>query len=55
MNDEEFDEEIMDQIKQTVRITIKTMEVYWEELQKSSLPDEIKKAVFISLSNKEEK
>lgn len=40
--DDEDEKEIEDQIRQTVKLTIKTIEILLEELEKSSLPQEIK-------------
>ena len=42
-----FDEEkeMEEEIRDTVKIWIKTLEILYEELQKSNLPDEIKKQI----------
>ena len=44
----EFDEEI----RATCKITIRTLEIFYEELQNSSLPDEIKTALVVSKAGK---
>jgi hypothetical protein len=44
----EFDEEI----RATCKITIRTLDIFYEELQNSSLPDEIKAALLVSQAGK---
>ena len=43
----EFEEEI----RATCKITVRTLEIFYEELQKSSLPDEVKLALLASKAN----
>lgn len=52
-----FDEEkeMEEEIRDTVKIWIKTLEILYEELQKSNLPDEIKKQILLNYGNKESK
>ena len=52
-----FDEEkeMENEIRDTVKIWIKTLEILYEELQKSNLPDEIKKQILLNYGNKESK
>ena len=40
--------ELDEEIRATCKITIRTLEIFYEELQKSSLPDEIKTALLVS-------
>ncbi len=41
LNNEEL-EEMKNEIRQQVKFSIMTMEIFWEELQKSKLPEELK-------------
>ena len=52
-----FDEEkeMEEEIRDTVKIWVKTVEILYEELQKSSLPDEIKKQILLNYGSKESK
>ena len=40
--DNEDLEEIKNELREQVKLTIMAMEVFWEELQKSKLPEELK-------------
>ena len=44
--------ELDEEIRATCKITIHTLEIFYEELQKSSLPDEIKTALVVSKAGK---
>lgn len=44
--------DIEDEIRATCKITIRTLEIFYEELQNSSLPDEIKTALLVSKAGK---
>lgn len=44
--------ELDDEIRATCKITIRTIEIFYEELQKSNLPDEVKLALLTSQANK---
>lgn len=44
--------ELDEEIRATCKITIRTLEIFYEELQKSSLPDEIKTALLVSKAGK---
>jgi hypothetical protein len=44
-------EELEDEIRATCKITIRTLEIFYEELQNSSLPDEVKLALLTSKAN----
>ena len=60
MIDKEFanfdkEKEMEEEIRDTVKIWIKTLEILYEELQKSNLPDEIKKQILLNYGNKESK
>lgn len=44
--------ELDDEIRATCKITIRTFEIFYEELQKSNLPDEVKLALLTSQANK---
>ncbi len=46
-------EELREEIREQVKIMIITMEVFWEELQKSSLPEEVKLAMLTAYGKKE--
>ena len=35
-------EEIKDELRQQIKLTIMAMEIFWEELKKSNLPEELK-------------
>lgn len=43
--------EIDDEIRATCKITIRTLEIFYEELQNSNLPDEVKLALLTSKAN----
>jgi hypothetical protein len=43
--------EIEDEIRATCKITIRTLEIFYEELQNSNLPDEVKLALLTSKAN----
>ena len=49
MEDAETVEELKDEIRATAQFAIMTMEIYWEELEKSNLPEELKKCVLHSI------
>lgn len=44
--------ELDDEIRATCKITIRTLEIFYEELSKSNLPDEVKLALLTSRANK---
>lgn len=50
-----FDEEKEMEEEDTLKIWIKTLEILYEELQKSNSPDEIKKQFLLNYGNKESK
>lgn len=50
--DEDDEKEIEEQIRLQVKTTIKTLEIFWEELQKSSLPEEIKIKMITNYNSK---
>jgi hypothetical protein len=43
--------ELEEEIRATCKITIRTLEIFYEELQNSSLPDEVKLALLTSKAN----
>lgn len=43
--------ELEEEIREACKITIRTLEIFYEELQKSSLPDEVKLALLTSKAN----
>jgi len=43
--------ELEDEIRETCKITIRTLEIFYEELQNSNLPDEVKLALLTSKAN----
>ena len=43
--------ELEDEIRATCKITIRTLEIFYEELQKSNLPDSVKTAILVSKAN----
>lgn len=43
--------ELEEEIRATCKITIRTLEIFYEELQNSSLPDEVKLALLTSRAN----
>ena len=51
----DYEKEMEKEIRDTVKIWIKTLEILYEELQKSNLPDEIKKQILLNYGNKESK
>lgn len=46
--DDIFEEEFEEEIRQQIKATIKTFEIFYEELQKSNLPDNIKKELLLN-------
>jgi hypothetical protein len=44
--------ELEEEIRATCKITVRTLEIFYEELQKSSLPDEVKLTLLASQANK---
>ena len=44
--------ELEEEIRATCKITIRTLEIFYEELQNSKLPDEIKTALLVSKAGK---
>ena len=38
-------------IRETCRITIRTLEIFYEELEKSNLPDSVKMAILVNQAN----
>ena len=55
MFDFDLDTEVMakleEEIRATCKITIRTLEIFYEELQNSNLPDEVKLALLTSKAN----
>lgn len=51
----DYEKEMEKEIRDTVKIWVKTLEILYEELQKSNLPDEIKKQILLNYGNKESK
>lgn len=52
-NDEKDEmEEMREEIREQVKILVMTMEVLWEELQKSNLPEEVKIAMVTAQGKK---
>jgi hypothetical protein len=43
--------EFEDEIRATCKITVRTLEILYEELQNSSLPDEVKLALLTNKAN----
>lgn len=43
-----FEKEFEEEIRQEIKATIKTFEIFYEELQKSNLPDNIKKELLLN-------
>ena len=52
--DNEELEEMKKEIRQQVKLSIMTMEIFWEELQKSKLPEELKLKLFENYKQKGE-
>lgn len=51
----DYEKEMENEIRDTVKIWVKTLEILYDELQKSNLPDEIKKQILLNFGNKESK
>ena len=51
LNAEEI-EELEKSIRNTCKLTIRTLEIFYEELQNSKLPEELKTAIVVSKANK---
>lgn len=52
-NEEKYEmEEMRAEIREQVKILVMTMEIFWEELQKSNLPQEVKMAMITSQGKK---
>lgn len=51
----DYEKEMENEIRDTVKIWIKTLEILYDKLQKSNLPDEIKKQILLNYGNKESK
>lgn len=49
--DEEDMTELEEGIRTTCKMTIRTLEIFYEELQKSNLPDSVKTAILVSKAN----
>ena len=49
--DEEDVTELEEGIRAACKMTIRTLEIFYEELQKSNLPDSVKTAVLVSKAN----
>lgn len=49
--DEEDVAELEEGIRTTCKMTIRTLEIFYEELQKSNLPDSVKTAILVSKAN----
>lgn len=45
--DEEEIQETEQQIKLSVKVMVRTLELLWEELQKANLPDKLKKQILL--------
>lgn len=43
--------ELEEGIRMTCKMTVRTFEIFYEELQKSNLPDEVKLTLFASKAN----
>ena len=43
--------ELEEGIRATCKITVRTLEIFYEELQKSNLPDEVKLTLLVSKAN----
>ena len=50
--DAEEIEELEKGIRNTCKLTIRTLEIFYEELQNSKLPEEIKTAIVVSKGSK---
>ena len=50
--DAEDMQELDEEIRSACKITIRTLEIFYEELQNSNLPDEIKMALLVSKAGK---
>ncbi len=53
--DKEELKEYEEEIKMQIKLTVKALEIFWDELQKSNLPDEIKKQILLNYGSKESK
>ena len=49
--DEEDMAELEEGIRATCKMTIRTLEIFYEELEKSNLPDSVKTAILVSKAN----
>lgn len=49
--DEEDVAELEEGIRATCKMTIRTLEIFYEELEKSNLPDSVKTAILVSKAN----
>lgn len=49
--DTEDMEDLEEEIRATCKITIRTLEIFYEELEKSNLPDSVKTAILVSKAN----
>lgn len=49
--DEEDIAELEKGIREACKMTIRTLEIFYEELQKSNLPDSVKTAILVSKAN----
>ena len=49
--DAEDMEELEEEIRATAKITVRTLEIFYEELQASNLPDNVKMALLASKAN----
>ena len=49
--DEEDMAELEKGIRETCKVTIRTLEIFYEELEKSNLPDSVKTAILVSKAN----
>lgn len=43
--------ELEEGIRETCKITIRTLEIFYEELEKSNLPDSVKMAILVNQAN----
>lgn len=43
--------ELDEEIREACKITIRTLEIFYEELEKSKLPDSVKTAILVSQAN----
>lgn len=57
MTDEEFEEEYEDEIEELeaqLKLAVKALEILYEELEKSNLPEDVKKAILLAYKANQE-